>query len=64
MGGMFRRAACRVTRRARRVPAPIEAAALYLADTLDWLNLWQGDLGDELAHEHQDNDPNHLSPHL
>lgn len=39
---MFRKAARRFTRRRAQEPTPATVrATLYLADTLDWLTLWQ-----------------------
>jgi hypothetical protein len=57
--GLFTRAATRTTR-----PAQALAALLWLADTLDWLNLWQPG-GTELTDDVSQTGPNnHLSPRL
>jgi len=57
--GTFKLAAANVLRRAAALPMLAEVAA-FLADTLDWLNLWHhDDAGDELT---ADPSPNHLSP--
>jgi len=48
-----------IMRRAVRLPA----AAMFLADTLDWLNLWHMPAGGELDGD-PDTAPNHLSPGL
>jgi hypothetical protein len=58
------RAATKIVRRAVELPAAA-AAAVFLSDTLDWLNLWHGNeaAGDELADDRHAG-PNHLSPHL
>jgi len=45
-------------------PAQARAALLWLADTLDWLNLWQPG-GTELTDDVSQTGPNnHLSPRL
>jgi hypothetical protein len=55
----FTRAAARTTR-----PAQARAGLLWLADTLDWLNLWQSG-GTELTDDvSQSISNNHLSPRL
>lgn len=57
--GTFKLAAANLLRRAVALPMLAEVAA-FLADTLDWLNLWHDDdAGDELP---ADPSPNHLSP--
>ena len=51
---VFPAAARKIMRRTARVPAQAYAAAsAYLADTLDWLNLWHDDMdsGTELKDE-------------
>ena len=60
-GRHFARVAKRLTR--WRAFAP---PLLWLADTLDWLNLWQpaADTGDEVTADHFDGPNNHLSPRL
>ena len=59
----FTRAAARLTR--LRVRAFRVAAALpWLADTLDWLNLWQPDAGEWLDNLPQEPPNNQLSPRL
>lgn len=40
---------------------PMHAAAVFLADTLDWLNLWHSDPGD-MPDEHPHVESNHLFP--
>jgi hypothetical protein len=62
-GPHFRRAANRLTRmRTRPAFAP---AMLWLAETLDWLDLWHPGAGDELTGERDADRPNnHLSPRL
>jgi hypothetical protein len=54
----FTRAATRTTR-----PAQARAGLLWLADTLDWLNLWQAgaESTDDVS---QSVSNNHLSPRL
>ena len=62
----FTMAAGKLLRRAVRIPAEAYATATtYLADTLDWLNLWhhETDSGDEF-NEDQHSTPIHLYPHL
>jgi hypothetical protein len=54
---MMRRAAC--------LPAAAYAAASFLSDTLDWLNLWHNDAGEGSEPDGGlDRHPNHLSPGL
>jgi hypothetical protein len=62
-GAAFRTAAKKILRRTVRLPAA--AAAAFLSDTLDWLNLWHGNeaAGGDLASDYEAG-PNHLSPHL
>jgi hypothetical protein len=53
----------------RAVAIPIEAyaaATAFLADTLDWLNLWQdnAESADQLDNETNNPDTNHTSLHL
>jgi len=59
------RAAAKIMRRAVELPVAAHAAAVFLSDTLDWLNLWHDNeaAGDELAGDCHAG-PNHLSPHL
>jgi hypothetical protein len=52
--GAFRAAGTMILRQIAALPA-----VMFLADTLDWLNLWHQDAGDELTAEPS---PNHLSP--
>ena len=59
-GDGFRAAARAVLRRAIDLPA-IDAAVVFLADTLDWLNLWHHDAG-ALDETEPDAAPNHLFP--
>jgi hypothetical protein len=62
-GAHFRRTARAIT----RIPAYAGAASmLWLADTLDWLNLWHhnDDPAGEATSERHDSEPNHLSPRL
>lgn len=57
--GAFKLAAANVLRRVPALPI-LAGVAAFLADTLDWLNLWHdNDAGDELAAEPT---ANHLSP--
>ena len=60
-GEGFLAAARAVLRRALDLPA-IDAAAMFLAETLDWLNLWNPDAA-ELDGDQPDPVPNHLFPH-
>jgi hypothetical protein len=39
-------------------------ALLWLADTLDWLNLWQPEINEGLDNLPQERPNNHLSPRL
>ena len=58
------RAAAKIVRRAVALPAAAYAAAGFLSDTLDWLNLWQGnDAAGELDDGLRCTEPNHLLPH-
>ena len=51
--------------RMRTRPAPIYAPAfLWLADTLDWLNLWNHAAADDFSEDYQATGSNHLSPRL
>jgi hypothetical protein len=60
IGRRFTRAANRLT----RLRAPAAAALPWLADTLDWLNLWDFG-GPEFSDEGSQSGPNnHLSPRL
>lgn len=61
----FRMAAGKIVRRAVRLPAAAYAAATYLRDTLDWLNLWHDDAASsEFADEYDQQPPaQHLYPH-
>jgi hypothetical protein len=56
------------TRAAKRLTRPAQACAsaiLWLADTLDWLELWHPAAGDELTGDPAAGGPNnHLSPRL
>jgi hypothetical protein len=57
----FTRTAARLT----RLRASRAAAALpWLADTLDWLNLWQPETGEGLDNVPQEPPNNQLSPRL
>jgi len=60
----FRTAAGKIVRRAVRLPAAAQAAATYLRDTLDWLNLWHDDpaSSNELAEDYEQS-AQHLYPH-
>jgi len=74
-GGEFRKLARKITRRFRvgrefgkaalivRRAVRLPAAAMFLSDTLDWLNLWHAPASDELDGD-PDTAPNHLSPGL
>jgi hypothetical protein len=59
------RAATKIMRRVVELPAAAYAAAVFLSETLDWLNLWHDNeaAGDELDDDCHDG-TNHLSPHL
>lgn len=62
-GRQFRRVARRIMRR-RLMPQPHGGGALWLADTLDWLDLWQPG-GTEVTEELPPATVNdHLSPRL
>jgi hypothetical protein len=51
--------------RLRERPAPFYAPAfLWLADTLDWLDLWSNAAADDFSEDHETTGPNHLSPRL
>jgi hypothetical protein len=63
-GRQFRRVARRITRW-RLLSQSDDGATLWLADTLDWLDLWHPTTGSEIGGEEADNRPdNHLSPRL
>ena len=74
-GGEFQKLARKITRRFRagrefgkaalivRRAVRLPAAAMFLSDTLDWLNLWHAPASDELDGD-PDTAPNHLSPGL
>ena len=61
--GQFRAAANRTTSWRVRLPAATSALA-YLADTLDWLELWHPTVVDEGQESQADSRPNHLFPRL
>ena len=61
--GQFRAAANRITSWRAWLPAATGALA-YLADTLDWLQLWHPTIVDEDQDNQADSSPNHLFPHL
>lgn len=62
IGSAFRMAARKLVRRALGIPAAAyHRAALYLADTLDWLNLWH-DNGENLTEDTQTGPRDHLYP--
>lgn len=50
------------------IPEPVARAILYLADTLDWLNMWDGNEHDDLSSTSQDHTQSHeqenISYHL
>jgi hypothetical protein len=49
----------------RRTAIPAAAyAAVFLSDTLDWLNLWHHDAGDALDESRPPAEPNRLFPRL
>ena len=59
----FRMTARKLVRRAVRLPARAHAKAIgYLADTLDWLNLWHHH--DPIAQDVEPAPDEHLYPHL
>jgi hypothetical protein len=59
----FRRTAQKIMRSRARPAAACGTAVLWLADALDWLDLWHHTApGAELSDEQQA-EPNHLSPH-
>ena len=46
-------------------PEAYAAAAAYLADTLDWLNLWHGnEASGELDGDHNHTESPSIAPHL
>lgn len=59
----FTRVAARLTRLRGRT-SRAAAALLWLADTLDWLNLWHPETGEWLDNLPQEPPNNQLSPHL
>jgi len=62
-GRTFRRATA-ITRRAAWLPEEAHAAAVFLADTLDWLNLWHDDAGETPGEGLPAPAVNDLSPRL
>jgi hypothetical protein len=64
VASVFATAARAVVRRVAWL-LPEGHAAVFLSDTLDWLNLWHHDeAGSVLDDEVHDTPPNHLFPHL
>jgi len=63
-GGAFRAAARHILRRAATGIPGIDAAAVFLSDTLDWLNLWYANAGGGLDDGRPQAEPNRLSPYL
>ena len=63
-GRAFAAAARNIMRRAVRLPAAAYAAAVFLSDTLDWLNPWHHETATELDENFQHTAPPHLYPHL
>jgi hypothetical protein len=59
----FVKAARKIMRRVRQRQAQARAAA-FLADTLDWLNLWQDNSATPHGGDFHAAPPNHLSPRL
>jgi hypothetical protein len=47
-----------------RLPPQAFAAAMFLTDTLDWLNLWHSDADSSGEHYNSDANRNDLSPRL
>lgn len=63
-GRAFRMTARKIMRRTVRLPAEAYArATAYLADTLDWLNLWHHN-DEQFTEEIQSAASDHLYPHL
>ena len=62
---LFPAAARQIMRRTARVPAQAYAAAsAYLADTLDWLNLWADEFDSGAELKDGVDAKKHLSPHI
>jgi hypothetical protein len=62
---LFPAAARKIMRRTARVPGQAYAAAsAYLADTLDWLNLWGDELDSDAELKGDIDAKKHLSPHV
>ncbi|MBV8811928.1 MAG: hypothetical protein JO033_24935 [Acidobacteriaceae bacterium] len=64
IAGAWKQAAMLIRPPARRPPQAEAAAATYLRDTLDWLNLWDGQTeGAEEDLNHDGFARSHLAPH-